>query len=129
MTSTPCLNDIFRSLSWVIVSVYLRLCLNLSPCSFISLMYRGTKYNVEDDDGKYDSEVIMNNNPCIIFAVEGSRLLIYSRRVSDNCCSAPNEYPYEPRHLSEFLCDSRIGLATLPGAPKVLSGALTCFQT
>jgi len=51
MTSTPCLIDIFRSLSWVIVSVYLGSCLNLSPFCFLSLMSRGTKYNVEEDDG------------------------------------------------------------------------------
>ena len=49
----------------------------------------------------------MNNNPCIIFDVEGSRLLMYIRRVSDNACSPPNKYPYDPRHLSEFVCDSR----------------------
>jgi len=71
----------------------------------------------------------MNNNPCIIFAVEGNRLLVDIQKVSDSACSPPNEYPYEPRHLSEFVCDFRIGSATLPGAPKVLSGALTCSQT
>jgi len=71
----------------------------------------------------------MKNHPCITFAVEGSRLLMYIRRVSDNACSSLNEYPYEPRHLSEFVCDSRVGSATLPGAPQVLSGTLTCSQT
>jgi hypothetical protein len=35
-------------------------------------MYQGKKYNVEKDDSEYDSEAIMNNNPCIIFAVEGN---------------------------------------------------------
>ena len=54
---------------------------------------------------------------------------VYIRRVSDNFCSPPNKHPYEPRHLSVFVCDSRVGSATLPGAPKVLSGAPTCFQT
>jgi len=51
MTLTPCLIDIFLSLSWVIVSVYLRSCFKLSPFSFVSLMQQGTKYNVEEDDG------------------------------------------------------------------------------
>jgi len=49
-------------------------------------------------------------------------------RVSDNACSPPNESPYDPRHPSEFVCDSQVGSATLPGAPKHLSGALTCSQ-
>jgi len=71
----------------------------------------------------------MNNNPCIIFAVEGHRLLVYIRRVSDHACSPLNQYPSEPRHLSEFACDSNVGLATRPGAPKVLSDAPTCSQT
>ena len=71
----------------------------------------------------------MNNNPCIIFAVAGSRLLMYIRKVSDDLCSPPNAYQYEPRHRSKFVCDSRVGSATLPGAPNVLSGAPRCFQT
>ena len=54
---------------------------------------------------------------------------MYIERVSDNFCSPTNEYPYKPRHLSEFVCDSRVGSATLPGAPKDLSGAPTCLQT
>jgi len=62
-------------------------------------------------------------------AVEGNRLLVDIRRVSDNTCSSPNEYRYEPWHLSEFVCDFRIGWPRLPGAPKVLSGAPTCSQT
>jgi hypothetical protein len=71
----------------------------------------------------------MNNNPCIIFAVEGNRLLMDIWRVSENTCSPPNEYSYKPWHLSEFDCDFRSGLPTIPGAPKVLSGAPTCSQT
>ena len=71
----------------------------------------------------------MDNNPFFIFAVEGSRLLMYIRRVLDNACSPLHEYPLEPRHRSEGVCDSRIGLATLPGAPKARSGAPTCSQT
>jgi len=71
----------------------------------------------------------MNNNPCIIFAVEGNRLLVYTQRVLDNACSPPNEYPWEPRHLSDCVWDSRVGSVTLPGAPKVLSGTLMSSQS
>jgi len=71
----------------------------------------------------------MNNNPCIIFAIEGYRLLVYIRRVPDHTCSPLNDYPQKPRHLSEFACDSRVGSATLPGAPKVLFGTPTYSQT
>jgi len=71
----------------------------------------------------------MNNYPCIILAVEGNCLLVDIRRVSDNTCSPPNEYLYEPWHLSEFVYDFRIGSLTLRGASKVLSGAPTCSQT
>jgi len=71
----------------------------------------------------------MNNNPCIIFAVEGNRLLVDIRRVADNTCSPPNESLYEPCHLSGFVCDFRMFSPSLPGAPKVLSGAPMCSQT
>jgi hypothetical protein len=71
----------------------------------------------------------MTNDPCIIFVVEWNWLLVDIQRVSDNTCSPPDEYPYEPWHLSEFVCNFRIGSPTLPGAPKVLSGAPTCSQT
>ena len=71
----------------------------------------------------------MNNNPQIIFAIEGNRLLMVIRRVSHNACSRATEYLYEGRHLSEFVCVFGIGSAILPGAPKVLSGTLTCSQT
>jgi len=72
----------------------------------------------------------MNKDPCIIFAVDGNRLLMYIPRVSDNACSPPYDHPSHPRqHLSECVCDSRVGLVTLPGAPKVLSVTLTCSQT
>ena len=68
----------------------------------------------------------MNNIQCIIFAIEGNQLLVDIQRVSDNACSPPNEYLYEPRHLLEFVCDFRIGSGTLPGAPNVLLDALMC---
>jgi len=68
----------------------------------------------------------MNNNPCIIFAIERNRLLMYIPRVSDNPCSPPNNYPYDPRHVSESVWDSHVGFATLPGAPRGPSGAPTC---
>jgi len=71
----------------------------------------------------------MNNDLCIIFAVEGNRLLVDIRRVSYSACSAPNKYLYKPRHLSRYVCDFRIGSATLPGAPKALPSAPTCSQT
>jgi len=71
----------------------------------------------------------MNNDPCIIFAVEGNRLLVDIQRVSDNTCSPPNEYLYESWHLSEFVCNVRIGSPTHPGAPKVLSSTPICSQT
>jgi len=71
----------------------------------------------------------MNNNTCIIFTVEGNQFLIYILRISDNACSPPHNYQSDRRHLSEFVCDSNIGSATAPGAPKVLSGAPTCSHT
>ena len=71
----------------------------------------------------------MNNDPCIIFAVDGNRLLVDIQRVSDNACCPPNGYLYESRHLSEVVCHFHIGSATLPGAHNVLSGAPTCSQT
>jgi hypothetical protein len=71
----------------------------------------------------------MSNSPCITLAMEGSRLLMCIRRVSHNACSPRNEYPQEPRHISEFVCDSQVGLATLRGAPNVLSGPPTCSQS
>jgi len=71
----------------------------------------------------------MNYNPCIKFPVEGNQLLVYVQKVSDHARSLLNDYLSEPRHLSEFACESRIGLATFPDAPNVLSGAPTCSQT
>jgi len=50
-------------------------------------------------------------------------LLQYISRISDNACSPSNEYPYQPRHLSELLWDSRIGWATVSGAPKLITTA------
>jgi hypothetical protein len=79
MKLSPCLIDIFWLCSWVSVLVYLCWFLNLSPFSFVWLMEHGAKYNVEEDDSSYDSEVIMNNNPCMIFAGEGTRLHMYIR--------------------------------------------------
>jgi len=70
----------------------------------------------------------MNNDPCFIFAVEGNRMLVDIREVSPNACNPQTEYLYEPRHLSECVCDSRIGSATLPGAPEALPGAQTCSE-
>ena len=71
----------------------------------------------------------MNNNPCIIFTVEGNQLLVDIRRVSDITCSTQNEYLYEPWNFSEFVCDFCIDSPTLPCAPKVLSSAPTCSRT
>jgi len=71
----------------------------------------------------------MNNNPYILFAVEGYWLLMYIGRVSDISRSTSNQYTLEHRHLSEIACSSCVGLATLPGAPKVLSSNPTCSQT
>jgi len=42
---------------------------------------------------KYDLEVIMNNNPWVIFGVEGNGMLINLKRVSDSDCIPLNEYP------------------------------------
>jgi len=39
---------------------------------FGTIMERGNKYSVEVDGSQQDLEVIMNNNQCIIFAVEGN---------------------------------------------------------
>jgi len=55
----------------------------------------------------------MNNNPCIIFALECNPMLEYIWRVSDNTCSPPNEYPSEPRHHSNVVQDSCMGWVTL----------------
>jgi len=43
---------------------------------FGMIMLRGNKYSVEGDGSQYDSVLIMTNNPCIIFAVEGNWLLV-----------------------------------------------------
>jgi hypothetical protein len=71
----------------------------------------------------------MNNDLCIIFAVEGNQLLRDIRRVSVKTCCPATEYLYAPWHLSKFVYDFRTGLSTFSGAPKVLSGALTCSET
>jgi len=47
----------------------------------------------------------------------------YIWRISDNACSPSNEYPFKPRHLSELVLDSRIGWATVPGTPKLITTA------
>jgi hypothetical protein len=73
--------------------------------------------------------LIINNNPCIILAVEGNQLLVDIWRVSDSTCCPPNEYPYKPWYLSEYVCDFHISSPTLPDAPRVPSGAPTCSQT
>jgi hypothetical protein len=44
----------------------------------------------------------MNNDPGIIFTIEGNLLLMYSWKVSENTYSPMNEYLKEPRYLSEF---------------------------
>jgi hypothetical protein len=82
----------------------------------------------EEDGSKYNSEVIMNNDPCIIFTIEGDCLLINIRRVSYNACSPPNKYLKKPRNLLTLVCDIRFGSATSPATPNVLSGAPTCSQ-
>jgi len=69
----------------------------------------------------------MDNNPCIILAVGGNRLLVNIQGVPAITCS-PNEYAEEPRLVSEINCDSHIGSATLPGASKVLGSARICSQ-
>jgi hypothetical protein len=71
----------------------------------------------------------MNNDPCIMFVLEGNRLLVDIWRVSNNKCSYLSEYLYEPWCLSKFVCYFRIASPTLPGAPNVLSGAPTYSQT
>jgi hypothetical protein len=71
----------------------------------------------------------MNNNPCIIVAIGGNQLLMDIQRISDNTWTPPNEWLNKQTHLSESLCEFRIGSPTLPGAPKVLFGAPTCSQT
>jgi len=40
-----------------------------------------------------------------------------------------NEYSYEQNLFAKLVCGSCIGSVTLPGTPKVLSGASTCSQT
>jgi hypothetical protein len=55
-------------------------------------------------------------------------LLVYTGRISDNACSPSNEYPYEPRHLSDFVWDSRIGWVTVPAAPKLITAGPMVFQ-
>jgi hypothetical protein len=39
---------------------------------FGTIIWQGKKCNVEEDGIQYDSELIINNNPCIIFAIEGN---------------------------------------------------------
>jgi len=70
----------------------------------------------------------MNNNVCIIFAGEGNSLVVYIQIIPDEACSPLQEYPSEPRHLSESVWDSYVGWAPLPGVPKVHSSALTYSQ-
>jgi len=38
----------------------------------------------------------MIDNQCIIFAIEGNRLFMYIRRVSDHACSRLNDYSSNP---------------------------------
>ena len=83
-------------------------------------MLPGKKNNIEEDNSLYDAEVIKDNNSCIKFAIEGNRFLSYIWRVSDNTCSCQNQHPKAPRYLSKVVCDSRIGLETIPGAPNDL---------
>ena len=64
----------------------------------------------------------MNNDLCIICGGY-SYWSGYIRRISDSACSPSNEYPLGPRHLSELVWDSRIGWATVPGAPKLITTA------
>jgi len=45
-------------------------------------------------------------------------MAVYIRRISDIACHPSNEYLSEPRHLSVFVQDSRIGWATVLGTPK-----------
>jgi len=54
---------------------------------------------------------------------------MYIWRVPDHTCSPLNEYPLEPRHLLECVCDFCVGSAPLPGAPKCLSHVLTYSLT
>jgi hypothetical protein len=71
----------------------------------------------------------MNNDLCIIVAVERNRLLVDIHRVPDTACSPANEDVLEHRHLPELGCDFRSTLETLAGVPKVRSGTPTCSQT
>ena len=48
-------------------------------------------------------------------------LLVYIQRIPDIARSPSNDYPREPRHLSELVWDSRIGRAAVPGAPELIT--------
>jgi hypothetical protein len=66
---------------------------------------------------------MINNDPCITFGIVKYLLLVYTPRLSLHSCSPPNKYPEGARNLSKFVCNSYIGLVTLPGAPNVLSSS------
>ena len=55
--------------------------------------------------------------------MEGIFIARVHPRITINGCSTSNEYPYEPRHLPEFVWDFSIGWATVPGAPNLITTA------
>jgi len=92
------LDDIHPMFDWYNSIVMSEMCFGVTAFMFESLTFFfgclklwHKKYNVEDDIVslyKYDSEVIMNNNPGrILFTLEGNPLLVYNKRVSDTACS------------------------------------------
>jgi len=65
----------------------------------------------------------MNNNPCIIHGGY-PYCFVYLQRISDTPCSISNEYPSEPKHLSELVWDCCKCWPTVPDAPKLITTTL-----
>ena len=108
--------DCLLGLLFQCTCIYVRI-----ACLFLSFLNVARQtINVEEHGSWYDWKVIMNDNSCGIFTVEGNWLLVDILWVSDNACSPPNEYIAEPRHLSASVCDFHFGSVTVPGEHKAL---------
>jgi hypothetical protein len=64
----------------------------------------------------------MNNNVCIIHGGY-TYYPAYITRISGNAYSPSIEYPFERRNRAEFVWDSFIAWAIVPGAPKLTTTA------
>lgn len=108
-------HSITQSCYWFNIPVFIFQSLNISLGS--SIRY-SNKLKFEEDVSKHDSEVIMNNIICIIFAVAGNAFHLYIRWGSVTARILLKYYPSKFQHLSELVCYSPIDPASLPGEPK-----------